>query len=168
MSSQLKSDMKGSHPQISTKRCQVEHCPHWAFPNDLCSNHAALKLLACTTSGETSTSMQPNVQLYRKPIDTTSASRAHYDAVLCGIDQVLSAHNSPRQTIDVPVRTAEPLGDAAPAARRMQLLRPLTRSVVARWAAPHEALQLLALPNQPFTITNYFHLCPSNLTYFFA
>ena len=125
---------------MSTKLCQVEHCPHWDFAGGLCKKHAALKLLSLPShsSGKKPTPMQ----LYRKTVNLTSASRAHYDAVLYSIDQAISAHNSPQKPIEEQTHAADALGDAAPTARRLQLSPPLTRSTVARWAAPHETLYI--------------------------
>ncbi len=91
------------------------------------------------------------MQFYRKTVDLTSASTAHYEAVLYSIDQAISAHNSPQKPIDDQTHAADALGDAASAARHLQLSPPLTRSAVARWAAPHETLYI----SKPRTLNNH-------------
>ena len=131
---------------MSSKHCQVEHCPHWIFAGGLCRKHAALKLLSSPASPSAGSKPTP-MQLYRKMVDLPSASRAHYDAVLHNIDRALSAQICPGAPNDEPVaaaasRVVDAAADAA--AGHQQLSPPLSRSAAARWAASH-----LARPLQP-------------------
>ena len=127
------------HPDMSSKHCQVEHCPHWAFAGGLCRKHAALKLLSSPASPSAGKKPTP-MQLYRKTVDLPSASRAHYDAVLHNIDRALSAHKAPSAPIDEPAgAAASRVVDDAVAAGRQQPSQPLSRSAAARWAASHLA-----------------------------